>query len=246
MLLLLLPRCCPCHFPLAHAAALLPPPLRFPGYYDTEEDAADAWDMAALRHFGPSATAKLNFSSSVEKFNQMTAGGSGGAAATGVAVAAAAPAAAAVPLAVPPPGAPVGLPAQLSYRGVAALDGRWKATVQHRRSQVFVGVFETAEEAARAYDRENLKLNGRGAITNFPLTGGPCSRWATTAGSGLAGAAAVVRLLRRRRRKARRGQAVMGGLVSRLPLSAVHEQFACSLAHGLASLLFCGRACHWD
>lgn len=33
------------------------------------------------------------------------------------------------------------------------------------------GIFETAEEAARAYDRESLRLNGRGAITNFPLSG---------------------------------------------------------------------------
>lgn len=30
-----------------------------------------------------------------------------------------------------------------------------------------------AEECARAYDRESLRLNGRGAITNFPLSGGP-------------------------------------------------------------------------
>lgn len=37
-----------------------------------------------------------------------------------------------------------------------------------------MGVYATAEEAARAYDRENLRLNGRGAITNFPLAGG-CS-----------------------------------------------------------------------
>jgi hypothetical protein len=33
------------------------------------------------------------------------------------------------------------------------------------------GVFDTAEAAARAYDRESLRLNGRGAITNFPLSG---------------------------------------------------------------------------
>jgi hypothetical protein len=37
----------------------------------------------------------------------------------------------------------------------------------------FAGVFDTAEEAARAYDLESLRVIGRGAITNFPLSGRP-------------------------------------------------------------------------
>eukprot|EP00887_Chlorella_sp_A99_P000894 scaffold5.g894.t1 len=144
------------------------------GYYETEEEAAEAWDMAALRHFGATAVAKLNFPASADKFEAMasaaTTGGSGSldAGASGAALGGAAPpaAAAAGGSAGALVGGAAGAPA---YRGVAPLDGRWKATVQHRRSQVLVGVFDSAEEAARAYDRENLRLNGRGAITNFPL-----------------------------------------------------------------------------
>jgi hypothetical protein len=47
------------------------------------------------------------------------------------------------------------------YKGVQAKGQRWRATVE-------VGTFDTAEEAARAYDAAVAKLFGKFAFRNFP------------------------------------------------------------------------------
>jgi hypothetical protein len=118
---------------------------------------------------------KLNFpSTSMVKFLQLQAAAAGGGLA-GTAAASPTPrsgARKAATGAAAPPHAGVAGPQEMRFRGVHATEeGQFKVIVQHKRSQRVVGVYSGAEEAARAYDRESLRINGRGAITNFPLAG---------------------------------------------------------------------------
>lgn len=57
------------------------------------------------------------------------------------------------------------------YRGVDQLpSGRWRVKISCNMRVQHVGVFDTAEEAARAYDTAAKELHGEFAILNFPET----------------------------------------------------------------------------
>lgn len=54
------------------------------------------------------------------------------------------------------------------FKGVVALRGKWQAQVKFNRQNVYAGVYDTAIEAARAYDAKCLELFGEYSKLNFP------------------------------------------------------------------------------
>lgn len=54
------------------------------------------------------------------------------------------------------------------YKGVSPYRGKWQATIRVEGKLLWLGSFETAEEAARVYDEAVLKYRGRKGVLNFP------------------------------------------------------------------------------
>ncbi|XAR70968.1 hypothetical protein NMG60_11028026 [Bertholletia excelsa] len=59
------------------------------------------------------------------------------------------------------------------FRGVRQRQwGSWVSEIRHPllKRRIWLGTFETAEAAARAYDQAAILMNGQSAKTNFPVT----------------------------------------------------------------------------
>lgn len=63
-------------------------------------------------------------------------------------------------------------PTASRFKGVSAKGKRWGACIKHNRRGIYIGVFDTEEEAASAYDVKARELFGEFACCNFEESNG--------------------------------------------------------------------------
>lgn len=56
------------------------------------------------------------------------------------------------------------------FKGISFHHGKWVARIQTNKINIRIGIYETAECAARAYDEAAKRLHGEFAYLNFPTT----------------------------------------------------------------------------
>ncbi|XP_002517624.2 ethylene-responsive transcription factor WIN1 [Ricinus communis] len=94
------------------------------------------------------------------------------------------------------------------FRGVRQRHwGSWVSEIRHPllKRRVWLGTFETAEEAARAYDQAAVLMSGRNAKTNFPVStnqeGSNSEKFSTSLSSSASSPSALSSILSAKLRK---------------------------------------------
>ncbi|KAK9819767.1 hypothetical protein WJX72_002140 [[Myrmecia] bisecta] len=121
------------------------------GTFSTEEEAAQAYDKAALVLLGPSAQTNFpatNYETAVAEANALTANGGD-------------------PSSVFQLGRKRAKTSK--YRGVCKSKDKWIAQIKCGPNHLYLGCFDTEEAAARAYDRQAISHRGERASTNYPI-----------------------------------------------------------------------------
>jgi hypothetical protein len=118
-------------------------PQTWLGSFHTAEHAARAFDAAAVKMHGAAAVTNFKIPDAVDD--------------------------GAVSSLLQAQAEPSGHNGRTKFRGVCRQkNGKFGARISKRKVEKWLGVFETAEEAAMAYDAAAINMHGAKAITNFP------------------------------------------------------------------------------